>query len=566
MTSLQTARRVANAKNNGAKTIGQIYKEQSDWAMEQTWDNDIQSKICYIYDFYHDDQPRLAKGMTYDNTTKTRIDAKFIIKSYQSMDKDQVDYYVQFRPSQSIRFSEDDELYYFETDYKTTYGNTFPIGLYLDIPDDRNVYRKWLICREEKANQFAKYLVLPCDYELCWIETNGKDRIKRRMWSVLRMQSSYTIGQYTDHVFTRTDNQNKIWLPLNKLTEKFWYTNSEDTTMRIVVTIRCQDVTANVTTSWQEIKMTIIPTSNILELYFYPGEFYLYNWKMEAGTISTAWTPSPLDVKYDLIEMGTIVTQLSNSISSKVWQNDINTATGALDTKITEVKQNADKISWLVMSGSSESDMILTDTAYTLISKNINLKGNAVFTSFLNDDQTAINGGKIATNSITASQLSTDSIKSRNYIETAIMNGSGITANAIADGLIVDKMVKKKDTTYNGISGDKLNIDSVVTSINEGNKTIKSSLIYFDEDKQTLDTKLGKMIETDTTINNSLNTIKNSVNENTSAITQVTMSANGNNLLRNSDTLIFDEYIIGSKLIDASNNILVDRNGYILVG
>ena len=149
---------------------------------------------------------------------------------------------------------------------------------------------------------------------------------------------------------------------------------------------------------------------------------------------------------------------------------------------------------------------------------------------------------------------------------TAIMNGSGITANAIADGLIVDKMVKKKDTTYNGISGDKLNIDSVVTSINEGNKTIKSSLIYFDEDKQTLDTKLGKMIETDTTINNSLNTIKNSVNENTSAITQVTMSANGNNLLRNSDTLIFDEYIIGSKLIDASNNILVDRNGYILVG
>lgn len=112
MPSLQTARRVANAKNNGAKTIGQIYKEQSDWAMEQTWDNDIQSKICYIYDFYHDDQPRLAEGMTYENTTKTRIDVKFIVKSYQSMDKDQVEYYIQFRPSQAVRFSENDELYY----------------------------------------------------------------------------------------------------------------------------------------------------------------------------------------------------------------------------------------------------------------------------------------------------------------------------------------------------------------------------------------------------------------------------------------------------------------------
>ena len=235
MPSLQTARRVANAKNNGAKTIGQIYKEQSDEMMNWTWDNDIQSKVCYIYDFFHDDQPRLAEDMTYENTTKTRIDAKFIVKSYQSMDKDQVDYYVQFKPSQPVRFTEDDELYYFETDYKSTYGNTFPVGCYLDIPDDRNVYHKWLICREEKANQFPKYLVLPCDYELCWIEVNSKDRIKRRMWSVLRMQSSYTIGQYTDRVFTRTDNQNKIWLPLNKYTEKFWYTTNEDTTMRIVV-------------------------------------------------------------------------------------------------------------------------------------------------------------------------------------------------------------------------------------------------------------------------------------------------------------------------------------------
>lgn len=235
MPSLSTARRIANAKTNNAKTIGQIYKEQSDWMMEETWDNDIQTKVCYIYDFYHDDQPRLAEGMTYENTTKTHIDAKFIVKSYQSMDKDQVDYYVQFKPSQPVRFTEKDELYYFETDYKSTYGNTFPVGCYLDIPDDRNVYHKWLICREEKANQFPKYLVLPCDYELCWIEINGKDRIKRRMWSVLRMQSSYTIGQYTDRVFTRTDNQNKIWLPLNKYTEKFWYTTNEDTTMRIVV-------------------------------------------------------------------------------------------------------------------------------------------------------------------------------------------------------------------------------------------------------------------------------------------------------------------------------------------
>lgn len=79
---------------------------------------------------------------------------------------------------------------------------------------------------------------------------------------------------------------------------------------------------------------------------------------------------------------------------------------------------------------------------------------------------------------------------------TAIMNGSGITANAIADGLIVDQMVKKKDTSYNGISGDKLDIDSVITNINGSTTTIKSSQIYFDEDKQTLNTKLSTMQNT----------------------------------------------------------------------
>nr|DAD94492.1 MAG TPA: hypothetical protein [Siphoviridae sp. cttFh17] len=235
MPSLQTARRVANAKNNGAKTIGQIYKEQSDWVMEQTWDNDIQSKICYIYDFYHDDQPRLAEGMTYENTTKTRIDAKFIVKSYQSMDKDQVDYYIQFKPTQKTHFSEGDELYYFETDYRKKYHNDNFIGLFIDIPNDENIYEKWMILRTEPANQFPKYLILKCNYELMWIENNGTEKIKRRMWSVLKMQSSYNSGLWTDLRFTSQENQDKVWLPLNPITEKIWYTNESSKNMRVLV-------------------------------------------------------------------------------------------------------------------------------------------------------------------------------------------------------------------------------------------------------------------------------------------------------------------------------------------
>lgn len=251
MPSLQTARRVANAKNNGAKTIGQIYKEESDFLMEQTFENDIATKTCYIYDHFHDDfftdeheiTRSLAEGMTYENTNKTKIDAKFIIKSYQSMDKDQVEYYLMFRPSQPVRFNEGDDLYYYETDFRKRYSATFPIGLWVDLPDDRGVYHKWLICRNEPANQFPKYLILPANYELMWVEKNNEKRIKRRMWCVLRQQMSYTSGVYVDRVFGHTDNQNKLILPMNSITEKFWYTDDDSKNMRVIVSALMENPT-----------------------------------------------------------------------------------------------------------------------------------------------------------------------------------------------------------------------------------------------------------------------------------------------------------------------------------
>lgn len=251
MPSLQTARRIANAKTNNAKTLGQIYKEESDFLMEETWDNSIASKTCYIYDHFHDDfftdeygiTRSLTEGMTYENTNKTKIDAKFIIKSYQSMDKDQVEYYLMFRPSQPVRFNEGDDLYYYETNFRKRYSATFPIGLWVDLPDDRGVYHKWLICRNEPANQFPKYLILPANYELMWVEKNNEKRIKRRMWCVLRQQMSYTSGVYVDRVFGHTDNQNKLILPMNSITEKFWYTDDDSKNMRVIVSALMENPT-----------------------------------------------------------------------------------------------------------------------------------------------------------------------------------------------------------------------------------------------------------------------------------------------------------------------------------
>lgn len=231
MPSFREAKRIYGSN----LTIGQQLKQMSDMAMEETWDNNIQSKVCYIYDYYHDNQPDKKDHMTYERTTKTRIDAKFIVKSYQSIDKDQVDYYIQFKPSQPVEFTKNDQLYYYEQDFRRKYGAEFPTGLYCDIPDEKGVYRKWMIILSEPANQFTKYLVLPINYNFMWIERNGKERIKRRMWAVLRSQNSYNSGLWTDLRFTTQENQDKVLLPLNSITDKIWYTDDQSKPMRVLV-------------------------------------------------------------------------------------------------------------------------------------------------------------------------------------------------------------------------------------------------------------------------------------------------------------------------------------------
>lgn len=239
MPNLETARRMMSVQNNGATTVGHIHKENSDKYMEWTWNDDVQSKTCYIYDYVHDDSPTLKDHITYsDDTTKTKIDAKFIISSYGSIDKDQVAYHLLFKPSQKIDFEEGDELYYYETDYKQKYGSSHFIGQYVDIPDDKGVYYRWLICDYEEANQFVKYVILPCDYRFQWIQIIDGKKYKRQMWGCIRAQNSYTSGIYIDRYFTSLDNVDKFILPMNNITESFGYNDHLGDAQRLIISAK----------------------------------------------------------------------------------------------------------------------------------------------------------------------------------------------------------------------------------------------------------------------------------------------------------------------------------------
>lgn len=69
-----------------------------------------------------------------------------------------------------------------------------------------------------------------------------------------------------------------------------------------------------------------------------------------------------------------------------------------------------------------------------------------------------------------------------------LIDSTGVKEKAIADGLIKSEKLASKSNTYDGISADKLNIDSVVTGINNGTTSINSTKVYFDSDNKSLNT------------------------------------------------------------------------------
>lgn len=213
MPNLSTYKKILGSTG---KTLGKVRKQQSDMLMETTWDGDIQSKVCYLYDFYHDDEPRKLRNLHPEKSRcKTPVDAKYIVSSYQAMDKDQVAYHLQFKPSHKCCVSYYDEV------FGDKYESIYPLGLYVDIPDNDDIYHRWLIVEKADyyAPQFSTYQILPCDYVFQWI-FNGK---KYEVPGVLRSQNSYNSGLWTDYKITSIEDQQKFLVPLNEITENLWY-------------------------------------------------------------------------------------------------------------------------------------------------------------------------------------------------------------------------------------------------------------------------------------------------------------------------------------------------------
>lgn len=194
-------------------TQGQHHKKSSDIILESSWDRDIQSKDCYIYDYYHDGNKDSLYG--YDpskDKNKYYIKAKYIVTQYGTLSKDQVEYHLQFKPSHECGLD-----YY--NNYINDYGMEYPIGLYIDIPDEKGTYRKWMICARDYDLSYVKYSILPCNYIFHWIHEGQI----YQMCGVSRSRNSYNSGTWHDYLMTTPENQDQMWLPINKESLTLYY-------------------------------------------------------------------------------------------------------------------------------------------------------------------------------------------------------------------------------------------------------------------------------------------------------------------------------------------------------
>ena len=213
----------ARMARNGGR-MGQVLKNQSDMIMDATFTRDIAFRKCYLlksgamFPAQNEIEYHKAKNVFFGRdkyepekmSQFEEIDCKYLVHTYASLDKDAVDYYLQFRPN--------------------AHGSNpnIRVGALVFIPDDLGEYKLWMIAARDDRPQFPQWYVLQCDWLLKWNAYNskiqGNDRPKTMFqWAVSRSQNSYNSGLWQDYIVERVENQRKIWLPTTPVTDKIWY-------------------------------------------------------------------------------------------------------------------------------------------------------------------------------------------------------------------------------------------------------------------------------------------------------------------------------------------------------
>lgn len=131
----------------------------------------------------------------------------------------------------------------------------------------------------------------------------------------------------------------------------------------------------------------------------------------EGAVSSLSQTVSGFDTRIENAEGS--VSALSQSLTSITTR--IETAEGNIST----VTQTADKINWLIASGTSSSNFTMTDRAIKLVADTIDLSGYVTISALGTAGKTTINGSNITTGTIHADRIDTSTLKVKTIYSTS---------------------------------------------------------------------------------------------------------------------------------------------------
>lgn len=158
--------------------IGEQLKNMSNMVMNETFSNSTSYRKGKIYDCN-------LKEILDKNDIPIEIEFRFLKTKTYTIEKDTVEYMIQFRPGVKP-----------EIDFDKSADQKHRLGYYIDVLDENTkLVEKWLIVGKDNS-EFDKYNVLKCNW---WFEWLDKDRVYHKCLGCVRDRNSYNSWRYRYH-------------------------------------------------------------------------------------------------------------------------------------------------------------------------------------------------------------------------------------------------------------------------------------------------------------------------------------------------------------------------------
>lgn len=247
---------------------------------------------------------------------------------------------------------------------------------------------------------------------------------------------------------------------VNDLSNKLSTNYSTTSAMNSAIAQSASNITSSVSSTYATKKSVTDLQTNLTTNYSTTSAMNsAINQKADSITSSvssTYQTKSDMKNYPTTTQMNSAINQKADSITSTVsstyaTKTELNNETSALENSISTVSQTSNKINWLVKSGTSSSNMTLTDKVYSLVSSNINLTADHIN---LHGYVTANNGFSIDTagnmtaqNGTFSGNITGSTFSSANDVFQVLDDG---TVNS--DYLVINKIISTKELNVDAIN------------------------------------------------------------------------------------------------------------------